>query len=473
VISAKFLCLFSDKKNTGLFNLSIFLKYFLRIILLFLFSCNQKQETTKDSSNDNYVHPVIFFLASGYGSNFENISTQELLKSLKNDSSNTYILSNVSRLIKPALSEVCWKLVKSVDEVKFNDSTLFLTDLGHLTANSKALEINGCDFFENPAKYPLSTSKIYSRKLREKITLFCLTGVTAITRGLCSAIENKGRNYLIKELLPYFEKADFVHVSNEVSLVPECKCEAATMRFCSNEEEFKLLKDLHCNIIELTGNHNRDYGDKAFRSTLKWYEEQKMKTFGGGPNPEGANTPLIIKLKDGTTLGLIGFNEACPNGECADVAGECGANRYDTSKARKVIAKMRNELKCNYIIASVQFSEWDTYYPSPTQKKITRQLLQYGADLAYGSQAHQVQQIAFVGGKPIIYGLGNFLFDQMHKIGLRQAFFLQLYFYNGKLIQARPVFTFRHTDQQQTIAASEEARAIKKEIFIDSLLYGK
>jgi poly-gamma-glutamate synthesis protein (capsule biosynthesis protein) len=245
------------------------------------------------------------------------------------------------------------------------------------------------------------------------------------------------------------------------------------MRFCSKEDHFKILLDLHCNIVELTGNHNRDFGDKAFIETMTWYKTHHIKTFGGGNNPEEANTPLIINLKDGRKLGFIGFNEFCPLGECADVAGECGANRYDSTKAKKVIWKMRHELKCDYIIVSVQFGESDTYYPTSTQKNISRFLVATGADMVYGSQAHQVQQIEFINGKPIFYGLGNFLFDQMQKTGLRQGYFLKLYFFNGKLILARPVFTFLQSNMQRHIATAQEEEGIIKEIFISKLLYSQ
>ena len=57
-----------------------------------------------------------------------------------------------------------------------------------------------------------------------------------------------------------------------------------------------------------------------------------------------------------------------------------------------------------------------------------RALLDAGADLVFGSQAHQVQQMEFYNGKVILYGLGNFFFDQIHAPGVRQGYFMNLYF---------------------------------------------
>jgi hypothetical protein len=34
------------------------------------------------------------------------------------------------------------------------------------------------------------------------------------------------------------------------------------------------------------------------------------------------------------------------------------------------------------------------------------------------------------------------LFDQIHRKGVRQAFFLECYFYKGRIIQFHPVYTY-------------------------------
>ena len=97
---------------------------------------------------------------------------------------------------------------------------------------------------------------------------------------------------------------------------------------------------------------------------------------------------------------------------------------------------------------------WVSYPHMPTGANATLELYQklidFGADVILGSQAHQAQEIALYKGKVIFYGLGNFMFDQIHRLGVRQAFFLEGYFYNGKIIQFQPVYTFMNKDRQRT-----------------------
>jgi poly-gamma-glutamate capsule biosynthesis protein CapA/YwtB (metallophosphatase superfamily) len=458
----------------------------LKIGFLFLllilpgFAWNFFWKEKKQVSKSEVTEPnLVLFAVTGFNSERDDISFAELKEEFCKG--NVYILkSPLYGQIQSYFSAqgVNIKEFKSISPlpdlskfVPLAKNKILITDLDNLSGNYKALSIDGINFFENPDQYKFVSSEKFDFK--NKITKYTMTGVTAITRAAGRTADKEGIEFLTKNIKPYFQNSDFVHISNEVSLMDSCEYVPGTMKFCTKEIHFKALTDLNCNIVELTGNHNRDYGDQAYRKTYQWYKDHNIKTFGGGLTPEGANTPLIITMKDGKKLGIIGFNEACPLKECARQQNEVGANYYEKEKARTVIRKMREELQADYIIASVQFTESDKYEPMSMQLKISHELIDFGADFVYGSQAHQIQQIEFYKGKPIFYGLGNFLFDQIHRQGVRQAFFLQHYFYKGKLVQTIPVYTFMKDNRQQSIATKLEKEQMQKFILVDSLLYRK
>jgi poly-gamma-glutamate capsule biosynthesis protein CapA/YwtB (metallophosphatase superfamily) len=433
----------------------------------------EKEKTNK------IVLPSVFLVITGFSSEQNNISYKKLTEAYCNGE--LYVLSSNYELFQNYISE--WPEIKNkkckppivleslADFAPIAKNKILLVDLYYMSGLFKALSVDSINFFENPDQYKLVFGGKFNFK--NQITKFSMTGVTAITRAAGRTADREGIDYLTKNLKPYFQNSDFVHISNEVSFKDSCEYVAGTTRFCTKEIHFKALKDLNCNIVELTGNHNRDYGDKAYKKTFQWYKENNIKTFGGGLNPEEANTPLIITMKDGKKLGIIGFNEACPLGECSKKEGEVGANFYEKEKARNVIRKIKEELKADYIIASVQFTECDKYEPHSMQLKISHDLIDFGADFVYGSQAHQIQQVEFYKGKPIFHGLGNFLFDQIHRRGVRQAFFLQHYFFDGKLVQTIPVYTFMQDNRQQSIATKQQREEMEKLVLVDSMLYRK
>ncbi len=299
-----------------------------------------------------------------------------------------------------------------------------------------------------------------------------MTGVTAITRATGVACQDHGIAWLTANLRDQFATADYVHVSNEVSFKADCQYVAkSTYQFCTRPGDFQALADLHVNVVELTGNHNRDFGDQPFRDTYRWYLQHGMATFGAGLDPESANAPILLPLADGKTLGIIGFNESCPLHECAKQPGEVGANAYDEQKAIADVEALRRDYGADFVMVTVQFREWDNAAPTKSQKEIAHALVEHGADLVYGSQAHQLQWLEFYKGKPIYFGIGNFLFDQIHRTGVRQAFFVHHYFWHGRLVHSAPVWTFMALDRQPTLATPEQADAEKAIVFHDELLY--
>jgi poly-gamma-glutamate capsule biosynthesis protein CapA/YwtB (metallophosphatase superfamily) len=428
---------------------------------------SEKQAVTKKDTES-----VVLFAVTGYGSETANVSLDELKKNYA--SGKVFVLEKSKNTADDFFKAKNTNVLKTIQEfVPKAADNILITDLDNLHVQFKALKINDISFFDNPSKYELT--RIGTQKkpfdFKKHITKFMLTGVTAIARATGRVADTNGTPYLTDKLKNFFQDADFVHISNEVSMADDCEYKAGT-RFCTKERDFQALLDLNCDIVELTGNHNRDYGKEPFIKTYEWYKKHNIKPFGGGLNLEQANTPLVIKMKDGKTFGFIGFNELCPLGECAKAENEPGANAYDKEKARKVIEKMKKELKVDIVFVSVQFGEIDAYYPSGTQKPICKDLIDFGADVVYGSQAHQVQYVEFYKNKPVFYGMGNFLFDQIHRIGVRQGYFLQNYFYKGRLIQAVPVFTMIDKIRRVAVPATpEEATVIRKEIFKDELLY--
>lgn len=335
-----------------------------------------------------------------------------------------------------------------------------------MVSQLKQVAVNGVSFDNFDTPYPLSNTSFS----KDSVTKISITGVSALTRSIGILMNEKGYGVITEKLKPAFKASDYVHISNEVSLTDSCVFSHRGRVFCSKAEHFKALLDLGCNVVELTGNHNKDFGEQSFIKTLKWYQANGIQTFGGGLNDQDANKPLVLTLKDGTRLGFIGFNELCPLNECAKPK-VAGANQWNREKARLVIQKMKQDMKLDVVIASVQFGEWDFYHPQKSQRKIAYDLIDFGADLVYGAHAHQIQQVEFYKTKPIFFGLGNFLFDEIQRIGVRQGMFINVYITKGKIIQANPVFTFMGDNRVNGLADSLQSAVIKKSIFIDSLLY--
>ena len=432
------------------------------ILLSQLLSCTGKeQESSKEVVKQFVLNDSIpLFIVGTYLHDQTSISMNEIIQGVR--SGKITITSDIRDFVKSN-----WNIdqprIQSLQD--WNDrfrNNLILLSIDSLSNRFLPLAIDSMDYFTNPKNYQLHLKSNHAFSFEKHITTYIHTGVTALTRSTGIYLDRNPIEKYVQYIKPYFASSELVHISNEVSIDDTCSYAGMRLSFLTKTKHMDVLKALRANIIELTGNHNLDRGIPPYLKALNWYKQNDMKYFGGGANAKAANTPLIFTLKDSTRIAWIGFNERCPLGECAG-AGP-GANRYSDAKAKSMIDSLR-KMGINTIIACIQFSEVDGYTPHTAQRTISKRLIDYGADILIGSQAHVVQEIGMHKGKMLFYGTGNFLFDQTYKPEVRRAFFLQCAFYNGRLIQTKPVYTFMRTTKEPDIASSKE-----REIIRDSIL---
>jgi hypothetical protein len=296
-----------------------------------------------------------------------------------------------------------------------------------------------------------------------------MTGVTAMSRGLAMKIDSSGDfAYPARDIGKFLSNADLTHTSNEVSFMDGCSVYSG-MRFCSKPEYIETLKASGVNIVELTGNHNNDFGaDKSVKS-IEMYKELGWDYFGGGLNDEDASKILYKEVK-GSTVAFLGYNYYDSMFRSAALAGQnrAGANFYSVEKMERNIKEAREN--ADVVIVTFQFQEcWsypptDVIYPicykplsNPDQKGTFRKAIDFGADIVIGTQAHQPQTYELYNGGTIFYGLGNLYFDQHRWIGTRQGMVLSIYVLDGEVIQTRITPTIYDRDLIPRVASQSEA----------------
>lgn len=409
--------------------------------------------------------PVL--IIRSYFNKAENISLEELKSGLENG--RIACTKDLSEKLSSKLKLTKQPVTRRVNELSRIDTASFLvTSIDSLQPCYLVTSINGRNFFRERLAYPFWLPDTIHREYAKIITAYTHTGVTALTRRTGSVLNSLTADQYLELIKPEIGNPDLLHISNEVSMLDQCDYGSMKMKFATKSEHFRVIEELGADIVELTGNHNLDVGTEAYANTFQWYKEKGMKAFGGGLSPEEAGAPLILTLNDGQKVAWIGFNELCPCGECADKT--MGSNRYSDARAKSTIEALKSRGDISYILACVQFGESDSYVPTSSQKRISKYLVDCGADVVIGSQAHQPQTFEWYKDRMIFYGIGNFMFDQIHRIGVRQAYFLECYFYNGRIIQFIPHFTFMGDDRRPAPANASNTDLIKKAVYLPSYM---
>ncbi len=268
---------------------------------------------------------------------------------------------------------------------------------------------------------------------------------------LCESTSGR-QDYPIDNVKNLLTSADLTIISNESSFVEGCTQAAGTTAFCGKPAYFQNLLDLGTDIISLTGNHMCDYGRGAFSETMARYSESNIKFFGSGSNETEAWQPLYVETAAGR-IAFIGFNNMGPGGVLA-TDGLAGTAYYDQG----LLANAVNEAKQNADIIWIDNQLWPEYGTEPGNDQLTlnREAIDDGADIVTGVGSHEIQSMEFYNGKPIFFGLGNFLFDQMLNQETRQGIVLNAYIYDKKIRNIEIYPTMMYDYCQPRFSVGEE-----------------
>lgn len=231
------------------------------------------------------------------------------------------------------------------------------------------------------------------------------------------------------DAFPFNYTADYLR-SFDVT-VGNLECVVSTMgepvpnkpyTFRGDPRNFGRLSDAGFDILSLANNHSGDYGRGAYADMLAQLPAHGLAPLGGGMTLDAAHRPVIRTIRS-TTVGFLAYCEIAPSSFAATRSSP-GHAWLDRALMQSDIAAVRTHV--DYLIV---FMHWGIEYSSSqsAEQQATAHLaIEAGADFVVGSHPHVVQPHETYGGKPIVYSLGNFVFDEMWSDDVRRGNVLSL-----------------------------------------------
>ncbi|HEX8988753.1 MAG TPA: CapA family protein [Rhodocyclaceae bacterium] len=175
--------------------------------------------------------------------------------------------------------------------------------------------------------------------------------------------------------------------------------------------------------LALANNHSGDYGKGAFMQTLAVLDAAGLRRFGGGRNLAEAHAPLWIE-KHGLRVAVLGYNEYKPR------VFEAGADSPGIawSEDSQVVADIRAARAAGADVV-IPFMHWGWEQepaPGERQRELARLMIDAGADAVVGGHPHVTQGAEIYRGKPIVYSLGNFVFDGFEEPEAKRGWLLRM-----------------------------------------------
>lgn len=179
----------------------------------------------------------------------------------------------------------------------------------------------------------------------------------------------------------------------------------------------RLVEQIPFKAFGIANNHLLDVADvNTSRSNA---ESLAIPLVGAGSELIEAQSSITIHDTDGICYRILAFgweNIQCVSAE----KRKQGVNPFTRANVIKCVkdAVSRSE----QVICFMHWNYELERYPQPYDRRFAMEMIDMGVSAVIGCHAHRVQPIEFYKGKPIVYGLGNFVFCQGHYFGGKLCF---------------------------------------------------
>lgn len=203
--------------------------------------------------------------------------------------------------------------------------------------------------------------------------------------------------------------------------------------------------------VTLGNNHScfntSGWGTQGLEDTMAALTAAGLPYFGAGYDLAGARAPLTMEV-NGLRIALLGHDavtanldieQSRPLGVVAQTYGATdagpGTNPFalDRFLADVEAATADHDIVIPYLHGGAEFKwvvpEW--------LQRAARGAIDAGATLVVTNHPHIIQGMEVYAGRPIVYSLGNFVFDQMFSVDTRQGLILDLTFDGAELVGLR------------------------------------
>jgi len=196
--------------------------------------------------------------------------------------------------------------------------------------------------------------------------------------------------------------------------------------FKANPEAVSGLIKSGTDLVALANNHILNQGANGLKKTQEVLTSAGIQTIGAGENEEAARQPKIFNVKN-KKIGFLAY--AYPDDDSVATANRPGIATMDLENMAADIKKLRTET--DIVIIIMHAGQEYTLEPNRQQVAFAHSALENGADLVIGHHPHWPQIWELYQNKPIIYSLGNLIFDQMWSEETRIGLIAELDWKNG------------------------------------------
>lgn len=245
--------------------------------------------------------------------------------------------------------------------------------------------------------------------------------------------ERTGGSGAVRE---YLTSADLTLANFENPVIRAAVWHPDATTFTGELSLLPILNDAGIDGVTLGNNHILDAGVSGVRETMAHLDDARIAYAGAGMDLAEAREPMIFSLGE-TKVGVLSY-QGVPSYDWAWAKETApGTAPIEEEVMKEDVEKLRDEV--DLVVVSPHWGNEYMATPEPWQVDWAHAAVEAGADLVVGGHAHWPKGIEVYEGKPIFYGVGNFLFDQSWSEETSTGIFAEITLYGDRVVQIQPV----------------------------------
>jgi poly-gamma-glutamate capsule biosynthesis protein CapA/YwtB (metallophosphatase superfamily) len=185
--------------------------------------------------------------------------------------------------------------------------------------------------------------------------------------------------------------------------------------------------------VSLANNHIGNAGDQGILDTLQNLDSWGIAHGGAEANLAAAREATLLDT-GGITVGILGYDTIKP--AYAATSDSPGSNEMSAARVGEDVAAAR-DAGADLVIV---FPHWGTEYTATTtatQRRLAHAAIDAGADIVIGSHTHWAGGMEVYKGRPIVYSLGDFVFNVDRSEQTQEGVLVEATFNGTGLVQVR------------------------------------
>ena len=238
-----------------------------------------------------------------------------------------------------------------------------------------------------------------------------------------------GNRGLVRQL---FKGADLAIANHEQPVTESAAFHSSGTRFSGKPALTKIFTRAGIDYLSLANNHIKDYGADGIKDTRRILRDAGIAFGGAGKDLAQARKIQYLQAGD-TELAII---------PCLDIVKIYWADARTSGATpcldRYLVKDIKQAKKRGAVV--VVFPHWGVEYtrqPLGSMRNHAKRWVKAGADMVLGAHSHVAGAIEDIEGTPVLYSLGNLIFDQHWSTNTMESALLEASFHGDQLLELR------------------------------------